>query len=239
MPLPARAEPPEPAPTSRERSGLASAISVLQLACAEAEEARQPVDRLEASIRRAAEVETALRAARQADQAELGEWIAGGCQGPRPTPSPETLAHERNLAVMAADAQAARDTLPRLTAILEQVNSRVRAASAQRASAVYRAAVAIAFARAEELRRRLDNALLVEAELNSLTDALTLAHNKGDHEALIAANEVRAAIMGAKKAAAVPHVPRVGSALLARLMTDPAADFEHQEINHGHEPSAA
>jgi hypothetical protein len=226
--MPIRVEP-APPPAERERGALSAAIGVLKLATDEAARASEPVARLESAVRAATAADAALKGRREEHQRQLGDWIARGCPDGRPEPPPELIEAERNYALTLADAEAARATLAPLTATLSGANDRVRAASAQRASAVYRAAAAIAFVRAEELRRRLDHALLIEAELNSLTDALTLAHNKGDHEALIAANEVRAAIMGAKKAAAVPHVPRVGSALLARLMVDSQADFEEVE----------
>jgi hypothetical protein len=222
------APPPQPPPGQRERDALATAIAVLQQACTEAERAGQPVARLEQAVRRVVEIEAGLKSQLQAYQAKLSDWIVDGCEGPRPEPAPETLAAERELSIVVADAAAAREALPALTATLSEANERVRAAHHRRDEAAYLCALAIARGRCATLRARINSVLEVEAELRSIADELTRLGNRGGevgHVAMSAGVEIRELILHTKRDAGLPPNLLAGPRLLQRLMTDAQADF--------------
>jgi hypothetical protein len=130
----------------------------------------------------AAEADAKLQSLRQADQVELGRWIASGAGATgdsRPEPSAATLSAERDLALAAVDADAARSALPALNDAWHAATERVRATDARRDEAVFAAAAAIARERAVELRRRVLAVLAVEAELTSVADELYSIGRRG------------------------------------------------------------
>jgi hypothetical protein len=240
MPVPARAEAPEPAPTSRERQALRDAIRMLAAAVAAAEEARQPIGRLEAAIAAAAGAEQELDQLHREDQQRIASWLTSGAEIARPQPAPELLAAERRLAIVMRDAAGAKQAMPPLVDSLNAAYSTVRTAQRRRDDAVFLAAGAIAQARLAKLTERIAAVLAIEAELDSVvTELQRLGHrSEADHVALGVAAQIREMAIAAKRSAAIAPDPRIGVALLQRLMVDPAADFT-QENHDGDKPTAA
>jgi hypothetical protein len=225
MPLPARAEPP---PAQPERQALAGAIHMLKAATDAAEAARQPVDRLERAIAAAAAAEQELNRLYREDQGRVASWLVDGAKTARPQPLPALIEAEKRLAVVVRDASAAKEALPPLTDALNAAYSTVRTAQRRRDDAVYLAAGAVAQARLTKLTERIAAVLAVEAALDSVvTELQRLGHrSEADHLALGVAAQIREMVIAAKRSAGIAPDPRIGVALLQRLMVDPAADFQ-------------
>jgi hypothetical protein len=242
MPLPVRAEPPEPAPAEPERSGLAAAISVLQLACAEAEKAAQPVSRLEEAVRAATAADASLKVLREEGQRQVADWIMTGCIGERPGPAPQLVETERKYALTLADAEAARATLAPLTEVLAAANERVRAAHHRRDEAAYLCALAVTRTRCARLGERIQAVLETEAELKSVADELARIGGRGGesgHVAARAAVEIRELILHTKRSAGMLPNLAAGRRLLQQLVTDAQADFDTGEMTHVNDHSGA
>jgi hypothetical protein len=158
LPLPIIARP-EPAPAQRERVALGASIAALKAATDAAEAAQEPISRLEAAIRAAAELEQEVDRLRREDQARLAAWIVSGTQTARPQPLPALIEAEKRLADVMRDATAAKEAMPRLANRAAAASDAVRVAAARRDEAAYLCAIAIVLARSVQLRDRIDAAV--------------------------------------------------------------------------------
>lgn len=213
------------APISPARDQLAAAIRDLDAVVAELAAAQEPAARLSAVIAEAAELEAERIALRRADEQRLGAWLAGGGEGPRPEPSPATLALEQRLAGLADDAAAARAALPAAEQSFQRCAERTRALQRRRDEAAYQAAFDAARGCAEGYGAALTVALEREAVLQGLRHELLVAGNRSDGEpaALAAAAKVGDLIIQTKRNAGTPLNPEVGRRLLEALRTDAGA----------------
>jgi hypothetical protein len=138
LPNGSHAEPPARSPA---RAALAKATARLDAANAALAAASEPVNRLFAVESRAVEIETRCKALAKAHSDALAAWIVDGAEGERPSPSPEQLAAEIELAQVAADVIAARKAMPVAQAAAQRCAEEVRAAAHDRDAALFTAAV--------------------------------------------------------------------------------------------------
>jgi hypothetical protein len=209
-------------PRSPARAELA--IAILDLACAAAElaAAQEPATRLGGVIAEATRLGAEVAALRAGDEAQLGAWLAGSGDDLRPEPGPATIAAEKRLAALAADAIAARASLPGAERSFQHCAERVREAQRRRDRALCGAAIEAACDFAQLYRASLTIALEHEAVLHGLREELLARGNRPDAGPgpMEAAARIGALISQTKRDAAVRRHPEPGQRLLATLTSD-------------------
>lgn len=205
---------------ARER--LAAVIGELGKTSAELALAQAPATRLSAVIAEADAIEAERARLHEAEERQLGAWLAAGGGGRRPGPDPARTAVEARIATLAGDSAAARAALPAAEHAFRTCAERTRALQRQRDEAACLAAVEAARDFAVRYREALTLALEREAILQGLRGELMSAGNQLDGEpaALAAAAAVGALIAGARRDAGVRHNPQAGRRLLEALRTD-------------------
>lgn len=220
---PAAAETP---PLSPARAVLAAAIAAHTAALAAAEAAAAPARRLQAVRAAYAEAGRQLAEARADDEATLGDWLAAGAEGERPSPSIPTRSAERRLDELAADAAAAARALPAVEARHADAVRLLTAAGQARSTAIAGAAVEAAReVIAGEMAPALDRLLMVEARLSGLAAELRrLGHAPHNSAAALSASlDIDGRLRAAKAEAGVPRADAIGHAFLDALALDPQA----------------
>jgi hypothetical protein len=187
--------------------------------------ARAPHDRLGAVISNFMAAERALEAAKAEDERILGEWLAEP-DGPRPGPSPRTLAAEARLAALAPDAAAARQAVDQYLPQIRETQAAVTAAGDRHRELIAIAALAASDELIrDELMPRLNAVLETEARLRSVAQALrqrSLATPPWPAAGARSAQVIEA-LTQARKQAGVPLDHDSGERLLNALGTDPEA----------------
>ncbi len=212
-------------PNSAARNALRRAVTKLEAASGELDEAQKPVHRLSSAVAEFEAAERELAELRGRDNAALAAWLAEGATGLRPEPSPATLDAERRIAQLNRDGAAARTALPAVEARSQALAEQVRTLHRERDEAAYRAAADAARVFAQRWRAKLVDALRDEATLRSLHNELVTIGNLGEGvtAALGAARAIADLINETRRSAAVPHDQESGRRLVAALMTDPSA----------------
>lgn len=222
-------EPEAPPPLSPNREALRSAIAALAAGQAEVERRAAPLRRLHEAISRADQAEAEARSLRDAHGRMVAEWIAGGCDDARPQPSPALVEAERRAAVAAGDAAAARSALAEAERAYTTAATALRPLQSERDIAAGTAAIDAARRLAAELTRRLEAALAIEAQIQSVADEL---QRRGDAAPMGAPEKrllgcaamIRDVATAARRAAGVPVDGETGRRLLDRLANDAEAE---------------
>lgn len=213
--------PPDPM-LNPARVRLVEAITALDRARAEVELAAEPVRRLSDVVTEYDRMEAQVRELEDRDASAMGAWIAAGCQGPAPDDTDAKSLTARLVALRPALA-AARRTLPEKEAQHGAAIQRLGAAVADREVALDEVAILAADEVAGELTAALNQALIIEARLIGLHNALLERARGGDSSAGHAAERIAVMIRAAKRNAGVPHNAESGRRLLAALADDPGA----------------
>jgi hypothetical protein len=218
----------ENGPRSAVRARLAAAMAELAAAEAELAAAQKPATRLAAVIAEAARLDAEMAALRAAKERELGSWLAAGGSEPRPAGNPAIVEAEGPHAPLAADAAAARASLPGAEAAFQRCAAKVADAQRRRDEAVCAAADEAARDFAGGYRVALIAALRREAVLHGLRAELVRCGNRANPllGALEAAARIGEVIAETKRGASVRHDPGAGRRLLAALVADPKARLQ-------------
>jgi murein L,D-transpeptidase YcbB/YkuD len=214
---------PPPPPLSPSRSELQAAIARLAVAQREVDEATKPLHRLHAVETEAERMSAELLELMKRDMARTGEWIANGRVGPDPGDAADTV--ELNAAILGKREELAgcRSVLPTYQATHLAAVEKLRAASNERDAAVATVITAeIALKVAEAYVASLNQALIHEAQLRSLADAVKLPDGTHTHTT----NTVTALIGAAQRSAGAVPDPAFGRDMIAALSVDPAHGLE-------------
>jgi hypothetical protein len=209
------------------RARLAAASGELAAATAALEAAQQFASRLSTVIGEASRLEAELATLRMADEMRLGAWLAEGSGEPRPQPGAATQDAETRVAVMAADAAAARAALPAAEQTFHRRAEMVRTWQRQRDEAICGAAVEAAHKFAAGYHAALTAALECEARLRGLRDELAAWGNRAGAPptALAAAAQIAELIAVTKRGATVALNQGAGCRLIAALAADADAEL--------------
>jgi hypothetical protein len=209
------------------RTRLAAASRELAAATAALERAQQFASRLSTVIGEVSRLEAELATLRTADEARLGAWLAEGSGEPRPQPSDAIEEAETRVAVLAADAAAARAALPAAEQTFHRRAEFVRTLQRQRDEAICAAAVEAAHKFAAGHHTALTEALEREARLRGLRDELLAWGNRtgAPAAALAAAAQIADLIATTKRSASATLNPDAGRRLIEALAADPDAEL--------------
>jgi hypothetical protein len=213
---------PEPVALSPTRDRLRQAITRLASLQREAEAAAEPVRRFHDVVAEHARQSAHLVDCYRQDREALAQLIAEG-DPRRSVTSHETVRANAVVTELTEAKAAAELALPAAEATQRSAIERVNAAQSECNQALYGVAIEIAADLRTQVTGFLNEALIVEARMRSIADALRDRGNRGDNAALAAANVIIEAITAARRAAAVEHVPEYGRQLLDQLSRDPAA----------------
>lgn len=172
-----------PEALSPARGALAGNAAALDAARRDHAGTRPPVERARSLIEAEARAEAALKAAVDADEHALGEWLRHG-RGRRPEPNLKRRgAAEAALQAARRDAEAARRALPGLEAVEGAARARVAACEARRAPLVRALQLEHAAALARRVTALMTEAAAARARFYALADVFAEAGRGGDHGA--------------------------------------------------------
>jgi hypothetical protein len=217
------------------RAELARASEQFAVARDELDRAQRPAQRLAAVLAELTAAEQRLVELRAKDEAELAQWLAGGADGPRPSPSDETLVAEQRLARLSRDAGAARSALPGLQAEVDAQNARLGSLAAQRQSALFRSATEAA---REYLVQQCRPAMIESLRRLSAVESLVRELNRSgisQPEALSAGREIEQQLFVTRSSLAVRGDMAAAKAFLAELAGNPMAEIpapQNAEVVH-------
>lgn len=230
MPTPLKVVPkPQSEPISPVRQELRRLNAQVKAAQQELERLRAPERRLQAAIGEHEAAVAELSGLRSEDDRILGDWLAGGAQGARPSVSEQTIECEQRVARLARDASAAQQALPAAVEAVQRASEGMGRLHRQRDDALYRAVVEAAETYASGPLLEAHNAALRhDAVLQGLEAELFDIGNRSSggspaQQAAIAVAEIR---RGARDRAGVPYDRTAARKLLAEITNDPDVELE-------------